>query len=59
MQNKSIIQIRLKKENHIKIKYISEIEHRSLNAQMEYSIEQYIKAFEQENGEILIPRKSE
>ncbi|MCL2556654.1 MAG: hypothetical protein FWE03_06560 [Firmicutes bacterium] len=54
--NKSVTQIRLEKDTHIKIKYIAEIKLRSLNAQMEYAIEKYIREFEKEHGEILIPK---
>ena len=54
---KTVTQTRLDEDTHLKAKYIAEIERRSLNAQMEYAIEQYIKNYERENGEILLPKK--
>jgi len=50
-------QIRLDEDIHLKIKYIADMERRSLNAQMLYALEQCIRVFERENGEILLPKQ--
>lgn len=44
--------IRVEDELHFKISYIAEYEGRSINGQIIYLINQYIKHFEKENGKI-------
>lgn len=44
--------IRVENELHYKLKYISEYEGRSMNGQVLYLINQCIRNFEKENGEI-------
>ena len=46
------IGIRVENEIHYKLKYISEYEGRSMNGQVLYLINQCIRNFEKENGEI-------
>ena len=50
------ITLRLEEDLHMKITYIAEEEKRSLNAAIEFAVQQYIKSFEAQNGEILIPK---
>lgn len=49
------IGIRVENEIHYKLKYISEYEGRSMNGQVLYLINQCIRNFEKENGEIEYP----
>lgn len=51
------IGIRVENEIHYKLKYISEYEGRSMNGQVLYLINQCIRNFEKENGEIEYPHK--
>lgn len=44
--------LRLSEENFEKIKYIASVNKRSIAMQIEYLIEQYIKQWEEEHGEI-------
>jgi hypothetical protein len=44
--------LRLKEEIHDKIKFIADANRRSLTMQIEFLIEQHIKEFEKEHGEI-------
>ncbi|EDK34023.1 hypothetical protein [Clostridium kluyveri] len=44
--------LRLQEENFKKIKYISDKNKRSISMQIEYLVEQCIKNFEKENGNI-------
>ena len=45
-------QFRLEEDLYDKVKIIAEIEHRSINAQMEYMIEKSVRAYQEENGPI-------
>ena len=51
------IGLRIDKELHYKLHYISDFEGRSANGQILYLIRKNIKEFEAENGEIEIPTK--
>lgn len=42
-----------------KMKYIAELEHRSLAMQIEYLMKRNIEDYEKENGVILLPNSSE
>lgn len=44
--------IRVEKELHYKLTYVSEYEGRSINGQIIYLVNQCIRNFEKENGEI-------
>lgn len=46
--------LRLSEENFEKIKYIASVNKRSIAMQIEFLIEQHIKQWEQEHGEIKI-----
>lgn len=48
--------LRLSDENFEKIKYIAGVNKRSIAMQIEYLIEQYIKQWEKEHGEIDISK---
>jgi hypothetical protein len=50
--DKISLNIRLNEDFHSKIKFISETEYRSLNNQIEYILQKYIKEYEKDNGEI-------
>lgn len=50
--NKRQFTLRLSEENFEKIKYIASVNKRSIAMQIEYLIEQYIKQWEKEHGEI-------
>lgn len=52
MSEKFITSIRLDCELMGKLKIIAEIEKRSLNMQIEYALEYYIKEYEKLHGEI-------
>ena len=52
--DKISLNIRLNDDFHAKIKKISEMEYRSLNNQIEFIIQKYIKEYEEKNGEIII-----
>ena len=54
MSDKISLNIRLNEIFHAKVKHISEIEYRSLNNQIEFIIQKYIKEYEKANGEIKI-----
>lgn len=41
-----------------KIRYLAYVEHRSINAEIEYALEMYISSFEKENGSISLPTLS-
>lgn len=51
--------LRLPEQIHDKIKQLAEIEHRSLNMEIEYALSRYISEFETTHGPILIPAPSE
>ena len=46
--------IEINKELHYKLHYIAKYEGRSGNGQILYLLNQYIKKFEKENGEIIV-----
>ena len=50
--DKISLNIRLNDDFHSKIKHISEVEYRSLNNQIEFILQKYIKEYERDNGEI-------
>jgi hypothetical protein len=52
--NKIQTGIRFTEEMLRKITYIAKKSHRSLNAQLEFITQEYIEAYEKENGEIYI-----
>ena len=56
MGEKISLNIRLNDDFHAKIKHIAETEYRSLNNQIEYIIQRYIKEYEKDNGEIKLER---
>ncbi len=51
--------IEINKELHYKLHYIADYEGRSGNGQILYLLNQYIKNFEQEHGEIKVPEVEE
>lgn len=51
--------LRLSEENFEKIKYIASVNKRSIAMQIEYLIEQYIKQWEKEHGEIDISQEDD
>ena len=51
--------IEINKELHYKLHYIADYEGRSGNGQILYLLNQYIKAFEKEHGEIKVPEVEE
>lgn len=46
--------LRMQEENFLKIKHISEQQKRSIAMQIEYLVEECIRNFEKDNGEISI-----
>ena len=48
------LSIEINKELHYKLHYIAKYEGRSGNGQILYLLNQYIKKFEKENGEIIV-----
>lgn len=54
-KNNKHLGIEVDPELHYKLRYIAEYEGRSANGQILYLIRQCIKAFEGENGEIVMP----
>ena len=52
VHDKISLNIRLNDDFHAKIKYISEVEYRSLNNQIEFILQKYIKEYERDNGTI-------
>lgn len=52
--SKIALQVRLDENTHQKLKVISEVELRSLNAQLEYFVIQGIKAYESTHGDIIL-----
>mgnify|MGYP003587757858 CR=1 FL=1 len=46
--------LRMQEENFLKIKHISEFQKRSIAMQIEYLVEECIRNFEKDNGEISI-----
>ncbi len=57
-QNKHL-GIEINKELHYKLHYVASYEGRSGNGQILYLLNQYIKNFEQEHGEIKVPESEE
>lgn len=57
--NKIPTMLRLPNELHGKIKYLAQLEHRSMNAEIEFAISQYISSYEKANGIIDVPAPSE
>lgn len=55
--NKRPTMLRLPEELFIKIKRLSDIEHRSLNMEIEYALMQYIEQYENNHG--IIPVDSD
>ena len=51
--------IEINRELHYKLHYIADYEGRSGNGQILYLLNQYIKAFEKEHGEIKVPEALE
>jgi len=54
---KPTLTLRLNEDTHAKVKYIAELEYRSLNNQIEFIIQKYIKDFEKENGLVPVPEE--
>ena len=54
-KNNKHLGIEVDPQLHYKLRYIAEYEGRSANGQILYLIRQCIKAFEGENGEIVMP----
>lgn len=50
--------IRLSDEQHEKIRYIAEKNHRKLNDELRMIIDKHIKRYEDDNGEIKIENKA-
>ncbi len=46
--------LRLPEDLHLKTKKIAQIEHRSVNAEIEFILEKYISNYESENGTLSI-----
>lgn len=57
MDLKKHLGIRISDDIHYKLTYISEYEGRSISGQVIYLINQSIRNFEKENGEIEYPHK--
>lgn len=55
MEKDKHIGIRIDKELHFKLHYISKFEGRSANGQIIYLIQKCIREFEKSNGEIELP----
>ena len=55
MEKDKHIGIRIDKELHFKLHYISKFEGRSANGQIIYLIQKCIRKFEKSNGEIELP----
>lgn len=50
--NKIPTMLRLPEELHTKIKLLADIEHRSLNMEIEYALSKYIVNYESSNGSL-------
>lgn len=46
--------LRLPEDLHLKTKQLAQIEHRSVNAEIEFILEKYISNYESENGTLSI-----
>lgn len=46
--------LRLPEDLYEKVRYLAYFEHRSLNMEIEYALQQYIAQFEEKHGEIKI-----
>lgn len=51
--------LRLPEDLHLKIRQLANIEHRSINMEIEYAISKYISQYESEHGAIPLPDSSE
>lgn len=51
--------LRLPEDLHLRIKQLANIEHRSINMEIEYAISKYISQYESEHGAIPLPIPSE
>ena len=58
-KNNKHLGIEVDPELHYKIRYIAKYEGRSINGQVLFLLRQYIKEFEQREGEILLESKNE
>ena len=47
--------LRLTSDMYEKIRYLAYLEHRSMNAEIEYAIDSYIAFFEKQHGPINLP----
>lgn len=56
--NKKPTMLRLTDDMYEKVRYLAYLEHRSINAEIEYAIDTYISMFEKENGVISPPNPS-
>lgn len=50
--------LRLTEEMYEKIRYLAYLEHRSMNAEIEYALSCYVKMYEQKNAPLSIPSLS-
>lgn len=48
--------LRVQPESFEKLKYISDMEHRSISMEVEHIVLSYISEYEKINGEILLPK---
>ena len=51
--------LRLTEEMYEKVRYLAYLEHRSMNAEIEFAISKYIADFERTNGAISVPAQAE
>lgn len=57
--NRASTQLRIDETLYAKIKIIAEREHRYTNSQIEHCVDKYIKEYEAENGEIILPSEAQ
>lgn len=51
--------LRLPEEMHLKIKQLANIDHRSMNMEIEYALAKFISEYETQNGVIQVSSPSE
>lgn len=56
IENRVSTQIRIDEKLYAKLKAIADIEHRYMNSQLEYFVEQGIRAYEAQHGPITVPK---
>lgn len=51
--------LRLPEELYEKVRYLAYLEHRSMNMEIEYALQSYVRQFERDHGPIELPMQGE